>query len=1078
MIRIIHFFVRQRLFINLLVVMILLAGTRTILNMNREAFPNVNFDRVSITTIYPGASPDEIEQLVSIPIEKELRSISGLDKVNSYNLENISVFVLEIDPDASDKKKIIDDIKDGVDATVDDLPANAELPIVEEITFDTQPVIDVALFGGDGDLEDYRKLRQTAQHLEDYLYDIDGVAEVELYGYRDREYLVEVQPEALRRDRIGFNDVIQSIANRNLNLPGGVIRKGPNEYLLRTKEQYKNADEIARTVVQANIGGGVLRVADLARVIDTYEEPDLLERFGAQPAIIMKVWKKQEADMLILADALKGQLNDYRKTQLPEGVKLQSFNDQSRFVRTRLSSLLINGGIGFALLAITLILILGVRMSFIVGMSIPVAFMVAFMGMSVVGITLNVISMFALVMVLGMIVDFSIVVAENGFRYMEEGYDRVEAVEMGTAEVFWPVTTTLLCITAAFFPLLYMTGIVGKFVWSVPMVIILCLCASWLAAMFILPSHLETFARVDDADRLEGTSQSRANPALNGGDNSLQTTANGGGSDGGFFGKLTDRYAGFLNFCLERRYLAVGSLIGVFFLSLVLAGVALGFVFFPGGGGEGILVRTRMPQGTNLQTNLEALKPLERLALETLPPEDLESMQTRVGVELANPTDPAPSEATHRGTLILNLTPVGEREKEAGDMLAALRKAAEKGRKEGTVHPDLTLDFRVQEGGPPVGMPVNVEIRGDDIETLRKIADEYMAYLRTINGVFDVSTDLEPGKLEYRFDVNEVKAARSELNVANIATTIRAAFDGAIATTVNEGEDEIEVRVRFPDRARKGEENLREVYVSNNKGGLVPLSAVTDWGEPTPGYSMINRLNFRRVGKVQANVEKDTITSAEVNAKLITKFADIEKRYPGYTINYGGEEEDRNESLGNLAVLFGFAMLTIYMILASFFRSLILPVVVMSAIPFGLVGVILALLAHNEPLSFMSLLGVVSLAGVVVSNTLVLVQFIINRRKEESDLQTAIVRAGSMRFRPVLLTSLTTVLGLIPTVYGIGGEDAFVAPLALSFGYGLIFATFITLVLVPCLYFIAEDFKVLMGRMLERFGISLPAPPQ
>ncbi len=1030
--------------------------------MNREAFPNVNFDRVSITTIYPGASPDEIEQLVSIPIEKELRSISGLDKVNSYNLENISVFVLEIDPDASDKKKIIDDIKDGVDATVDDLPANAELPIVEEITFDTQPVVDVALFGGDGDLEDYRKLRQSAQKLEDYLYDIDGVAEVELFGYRDREYLVEVQPEALRRDRIGFNNVIQSIGNRNLNLPGGVIRKGPNEYLLRTKEQYRNAQEIAQTVVQANIGGGALRVGDLATVIDAYEEPDLLERFDAKPAIIMKVWKKQEADMLVLADTLKDQLKIYSDTQLPEGVQLQYFNDQSRFVRTRLSSLLVNGGIGFALLAITLILILGFRMSFIVGMSIPVAFMVAFMGMSVVGITLNVISMFALVMVLGMIVDFSIVVAENGFRYMEEGMSRVEAVETGTAEVFWPVTTTLLCITAAFFPLLYMTGIVGKFVWSIPMVIILCLCASWLAAMFILPSHLETFARVKDVDRMEGSSDQGNN---------------GGSSSGGLFGALTDGYSSFLSFCLHRRYLAVGSLIGVFILSLVLAAAALNFVFFPGGGGEGILVRTRMPQGTNLETNLGALKPLEQLAQETLPPEDLESMQTRVGVELANPTDPAPSEATHRGTLILNLTPVGEREKDAGDMLASLRKATEKARKEGIVHPDLSLDFRVQEGGPPVGMPVNVEIRGDDIETLRKIADEYMTYLRTIDGVFDVSTDLEPGKLEYRFDVNEVKAARSELNVAAIATTIRAAFDGAIATTVNEGEDEIEVRVRFPDRARRGEENLRDVYVSNNKGGLVPLSAVTDWGAPTPGYSMINRLNFRRVGKVQANVEKGTITSAEVNQKLIDKFQDIEKRYPGYTINYGGEEEDRNESLGNLAVLFGFAMFAIYMILASFFRSLILPVVVMSAIPFGLVGVILALLAHGEPLSFMSLLGVVSLAGVVVSNTLVLVQFIINRRKEDSDLHSAVVRAGSMRFRPVLLTSLTTVLGLIPTVYGIGGEDAFVAPLALSFGYGLIFATFITLVLVPCLYLIAEDLKNFGSALLEKFNISLPPAP-
>ncbi|MCB1316484.1 MAG: efflux RND transporter permease subunit [Leptospiraceae bacterium] len=434
---------------------------------------------------------------------------------------------------------------------------------------------------------------------------------------------------------------------------------------------------------------------------------------------------------------------------------------------------------------------------------------------------------------------------------------------------------------------------------------------------------------------------------------------------------------------------------------------------------------------------------------------------------MANPTDPAPSEGTHRGTLILHLTPDGTRDRDATAMLDDLRNRAADARAAGTLSPELNLDFRVQEGGPPRGLPVNVEIRGAEISVLRKIAAEYMQYLKTVDGVYDISTDLEPGKREYRFRVNELRAAQADTSVLEIARTIRAAFDGTVASQVHEGEDEIEVRVRFPDEARRNLATLNEVSIENKNGFLVPLASVTAW-EQQEGYALINRLNFKRVGQVQANIDDTVTTSVAVNALLAKKFQDIESRYPGYSINYGGEEEERQESLSNLMVLFLFAMITIYMILASFFRSLITPIIVMSAIPFGLVGVILALMAHLQPLSFMSLLGVVSLTGVIVSNTLVLVEFINITRKEGLSLLETLVRVGSLRFRPVILTSATTVLGLLPTVYGIGGQDAFVQPLALAFGYGLIFATFITLVLIPCLYYIVEDMKAKVRGVLAR----------
>ena len=1048
MIRVIHFFIHQKLFINLLVFLIFLAGGYLLYNMNREAFPNVNFDMITVKTLYPGASPDEIEQLITIPIEKELREVNGLDKVRAYSIENVSVIVVYIDPDARNKKKIVDDVREAVE-NVSVLPANSEKPEVEEIVFDKTTTLDIALATERCKTKDesYRGLRKAAKNLEDYLYELDGVAEIERFGYRDREYLVEVNPGALDLYHIDLNKVTNKLKSRNLNLPGGVLRLKNKEFLLRTQGQFKSIQEVKNTVILANIGGFTTRLSRLARVSDTFKEARMLERLNGKNAIILRVWKKESADILILNSQLKKAIKSFKAEK---GCKIQItyFNDYSRFVRDRLSSLIINGIIGFILLAAILVLLLGLRMSAIVGIAIPVAFMIAFTGMRITGITMNVISMFALVMVLGMIVDFSIVVAENSYRHMENGMEKFAAVKLGISEIFWPVTTTLLCISAAFVPLLFMTGIVGKFIWGIPMVIILCLCASWFASMFILPNHLTIFSKVNPENRKD-TAEKQP----------------------GHFQKIQEKYRLFLRYILKYRYPTLGSLIVIFILVLLVAKIFLGFVFFPKKGGEGILIRTRLPQGTKLAVNLKAMSQLEEIVMK-LPPAELESLHSRVGVEISNLVDPAPNEGTHRGTLILHLTPDGDRKRDADGILAQLRKETTMAKKKGLLNRHLELDFRIQAGGPPVGMPVNVEVRGKNYKVIKKICTEYKTYLNTLKGVHDISIDLETGKEEFRFTIDEKKAAEAGISVFNVAFAIRTAFDGAVATTINRDDDEIDIRVRFPDWARERIDSLSRLKVANTRGGLIPISMVTTYVRK-PGYAMINRLNFRRVVQIQANINTEQTTSIEVNKKLEAKFANISQRYPGYNINYGGEEEGRRKSLSNLMILFLFALIGIYIILSTFFRSLILPAVVMSAIPFALVGVILALLAHLKPLSFMSILGVVSLAGIIVSNTLVLVQFINNLREDGLSLVDALVEGGAIRLRPVILTSATTVLGLFPTIYGIGGEDAFVAPLALAFGYGLIFASFITLVLIPCFYHIAEDCKGFISRLSGKIGIKM-----
>jgi len=1048
LIKIVKFLIRQKLFVNLMVVLILLAGFSLAMRTNREAYPEVNFDMVSIKTIYPGGSPGEMEQLVSVPIEKKLREVDNIDKVRAYNVENVSVVVVYIEDRAPNKPQVVQDIKDTVEL-VDNLPDKAQEPVIEEIKFDKTPAIDVAIYGKRKGVS-YHDVRETADDLEDFLYDIDGVAEVEEFGYYDREYLVEVNPESLTKYRIGMNDVIRTLRNRNIDLPGGALRIGDKEYILRTKGQYRNAAEVENTVIMANDAGFITRIGDVATVSNTYEEADVYERFNGHKGVIFKVWKKRSADEINLVDRIKRQLKEFTSEE-SGNVIIKTFNDTSRFTRDRISSVITNALTGFILVLLILMLLLGPRMSSIVTTSIPIAFMSAFFGMKMGDITLNVVSMFGMIMVLGMIVDFGIVVSENSHRYMEAGMTRIHAIEKGVSEVFWPITVTFLCISAAFAPLLLISGIMGKFIKGIPIVVLMCLTAAWYIALFIMPTHLNMFAK-DNHKRRSALSEEDEH------------------FEKGRFGRVQKKYKAFLERALKHRYITLSVLIVLLIVSLFIGGI-IGFVFSPGGGEEELEIKIKLPQETNLEANLEDIRKIEKVIL-GLPKTELDDLHVSVGEEKSSHLDPKPGEGTHKSTIKIYLKPEEDRDRNAYQIVEQLRKEIVALRTKGIISPQMRLEFVVNKHGPPIGKPVNVEIRGEDFETLKRIAREYIEHLKTIRGVSDITLDLEEGKQEYRYVINEVMAARTGVSVYDVAQALNASFKGAVATSVKKGEEDIDVRVRFPEDARKKMKSLHEVMIANQRGGLIPLDIVTEV-KKQPGYTQINRLNYKRIVQVQAEVDTDVITSVEVNRMLVNAFRDIEKRYPGYFVDYGGEQEETAERMGEMGILFLFALMVIYIIIAVFFRSLILPVVVMIAIPFALVGVMPAFLVHGQPMSFSGTLGLFSLAGVIVSNTLVLVQFINNMRDEKLPLKEALLEAGVIRLRPILLTTGTTVLALLPTIYGLGGKDYFVAPLALSFGYGLIFATFITLVLIPCFYYIAEDLKGSMARLLSSVGISI-----
>jgi len=1072
--KLISYLLDQKLLINLVVAIIILAGITTFSGINRESVPDIKFDMVTITTVYPGASPSDAEELISIPIEKKLRSISNLDKVRAYNVENVSLIVVFIEDKASDKKKVVQDIKDAVEQ-VSNLPSAAQKPLVAEVTFDNTELVSVAFTGKDDNVP-YSKLREFANKSENFFYDIDGIAEVDKLGYYDREYLVEVDPNALEKYRIGMNSIVSALKMRNIDFPGGALRIGKKEFVLRTKGQFKNAEEIRNTVIRGNDTGYALRIGDIAKITDTYEEADVHQRFNGKQAVIFKLWKKRSADEIELSDRMKKIVAGYSLSGY-EDVDISFFNDQSERTSSRIASVVHEAALGFVVLGLFMFLLLGRRMSMLVLAGIPVTFMVTFTAMWYMGITINIVSLFGMIMVLGMMVDFSIVIAENSHRYMEHGMKRREAVETGVSEVFMSVTVTLICIVAAFMPLLLVSGMIGKFVKAIPTVIIITLIASWIIAMFILPMFLNMFlseSHKKGKDKRDETLPQKLLSKFFGNkiDRSLKKIQKEDENiDEGLFGQVQNLYKKMVTAALKHRYVTIGILLVLFVVSLSLV-PKIGFKFVTGGGEEQIRISVKLPFEINLESNLYEMKKFEKLILESVPAKEFKALHLYVGEEYTEIIDPKPGKATYKSTFEIYLVPEKERNRIADVINQDLRKRITEAQDKGIISKYLNIKVDNVFDGPPVGKPVNVEIQGEDFEVINKIAAEYTAYLAEVKGVRDITIDLESGKTEYQYTVNERMAAWTGVSAYDIASAINASFTGAVATKVNQNEEEVGVRVRFEETAREKMSGLRDVKIANMTGGLIPLDSVSNV-KIDKGYSQINRLNFKRLVQVQADVDTKIITPVDVTKILENKFADIEKRYPGYIIRYGGEQEDTNESMSELGTLFFAALIFIFVVLTVYMKSLIMPVVIMIAIPFALVGVIFALFTHGQPLSFMSTLGLFSLAGIIVSNTLVLVQFINKFRDQGMNLNEALIEGGVVRLRPIILTAGSMILELLPVMYGFGGKDYLVSPLALAFGYGLMFATFITLVLIPCFYYVAEDIKGFAAAKLSIFGFKM-----
>ena len=1029
-----EFSVRNSLLVNSISVFLVVSGLLALFRIEREAFPNFSFDIIIVSTPYKGAPPEVIEKRITIPLEKELKEVDDIKKLYSVSVEGLSEIILEIEPDAPDKTKVYNDIQKAVDAA-DDLPVDldADPKVLELKTRDT-PLVSVSL---SGDLPE-TTLREIARNLETEMLDLSGVSTVYRDGMRDREIWVELNPQKMASHHIALSQVMQVLANRNINIAGGLYKGEEGELILRTSGELETAEEIRHVILRVNEEGYGVTVNDVANVKESFEEERIIQKTDGERSINLMIIKKDKADAIRLKEELTTLVENFKERNNPE-LEISFIDDISYYIKRRLNVLVSNGWIGLIFVMIPMVLFLSGRIAIAALAGMAVALLSAIAAMNFFGISINLISMFGLIMVIGMLVDEDLVVADNISRYLEEGKSHIDAAILGTSEVMSGILSTVLTTIIAFVPLLFMSGIFGKFISDIPKVVIITLLASLVEAFIILPSHISDLSRPTKRGRVSSFEKKRQHH---------------------YFDRLRNAYIKSLQFSLKHPIWTTGISFGTIIGAILVAVFGLKFVLFPAKGIEAFFIRAAAPMGTSLERMEDLMRPLEELAM-SLAKNELDHVVTKIGITQFEPGDPFTERGSHLGQLGVYLMPETKRDRDADQIMQALREKVQNPSALGFER----VNFDAVPPGPPVGKPVAVRIRGDDFTSLEPHAELFKKELTTIDGVHDIRDDYEPGKGELRIVVDEKRALQAGLSYQDIASTVRQAFQGMTATTIRKTDDEIDVVVKLPEEKRHDLAAIESLLILNKTGDLIHLSDVAKL-EKVAGVSLIKHFDRKRVVTVTANIDDEKITSQEVNRQLKKKFGTISHEHQGVTFTYGGEDEDTQESMQSLFRALFAAMLMIFIVLLVTFGNFLQTFIIMLAVPFGLVGVVIGFGLAGEPIGFLAFLGIIGLTGIVVDGGTLIFLFINRLRKEGGDLKEMIIKGCEVRFRSVLLTTMTTVFGVIPAAYGIGGSDPFIQPMALALNWGIGVSIFFTLYTLPCLYYVADKVTVKMRAKL------------
>ena len=1104
----------------ILTLIITVLGLGAYRTMPKESFPEIVIPTVYVGTPYPGNSPVDMENLITRPIEKQLKSLNNVKDIKSTSVQDFSSIVVEFTPGV-ELAKAIQDVKDAVDKSKSELPTDLDQdPNVLEVNTSDFPIMNVNISGPYSEQE----LKRYGEYLEDAIEKLPEISKADLAGTIEREIQINVDPYKMESVGVSFNDISGAIQTENMTVSGGSIKNGDFERTLRVDGEFTNPEDLLNIIVKTD-QQKIVYLKDVAQIKDTFKDRTSYARSKNLPVITINVTKRSGENLLDAADKIKEIIETTKANRFPENLEISITNDQSKQTRIQVSDLENSIIFGIILVVLVLMFFMGFRNALFVGSAIPLSMFISFLVLDSFGITLNLMVLFSLILALGMLVDNGIVVVENIYRMMQEGKPAVQAAKEGVGEVAWPIITSTLTTLAAFLPLAFWDDLVGEFMKYLPITLIIVLSASLFVALVINPVMTAMFMKIEDMTQDKPKKGSLRTAGFLGllalicylvGWNTIGSLAivsslltlvyvfflrkAVGWFQSVFLVRMENGYESLLTFSLKGRN-PIKILVGTFLLlifSIVLLGVSSPKVlFFPDNQPQLVNVFVEFPIGTSIEATNTFVDKMEDEMMAKLEPYGgiLESVITQVGEGTGDPTQgPSIQSTPHKAKITIGFVDYIDRQGiDTNEAMEVIRELAK-------VYPGVLITVDKQQNGPPVGNPVNIEFVGEDYEQLIAYVEETKAYLESnsIPGLEELKTDLSLGSPEVVVRIDREKARRFGLSTSSIAMELRTSLFGLEVSKYKEGEEDYPIFLRLDENSRYDINTLvnKKIGFRDKFGDKreVPISAVADiqYGST---YGSVKRKDSEKVVSMFSNV-LDGYNPTEINGQI----KDLMGAYPvpeGITVKYTGEQEEQAKSQAFLLRALGIAVSLIFLIIVAQFNSVISPFIIMTSVLFSTIGVFLGLVIFNmDFVVIMTGIGIISLAGVVVNNAIVLIDYtdLVRVRKREElgiqkgsylalpDLLASIVEAGKTRLRPVLLTAITTVLGLIPLAIGmninfatllsefdpqfyVGGDNAaFWGPMAWTVIFGLTFATIITLVLVPVMYLLTDKLAIKLRR--------------
>ncbi len=1061
--RAIAWFARNHVAANLLMALMLIGGLVSLPRIQQKTFPDIDVDVISVAVVYLGAAPEEVEQGVCVRIEEEVNGLNGVEEITSSAAEGacgVSVELMSGYP----VDRALAEVKNAVDS-ITTFPDETEKPIVSHVEI-RRTVLQIAISADTSE----RSLKVFGERIRDSIAGLPNVTQVDLENARDYEISIEVSEDTLRRYGLTFDEVVAAVKRGSLDRPGGSIKTTSGEILLRTKGQAYVGSEFEEIVLRTEPDGTRLLLGEVANVVDAFDEDDRYAVFDGDPAVSVKVYRVGDQKVLELVDAVRAHLVELQRS-LPDGLTLTVWENSAKTLRDRLDILIRNGAGGFVLVFVVLALFLRLKLAIWVSIGVPLSILGALFVFPYADISIDVISLFAFIMVLGLLVDDAVVVGENVHRHQESAEDPLEAAIEGTREVSIPVIFGVLTTIAAFGPMIFAPGEMGQIFGVIGMSAVLCLVFSVIESQLVLPAHLghmgHSAVRELDGNIADPSLASRWRRFQSRMASALARLAN-------------DRYRPALDVALANRYSVLAGGLGLLLVAFATVAFGLGqfkmnFSFFPPIESDYVTASIVMPQGTPIEVTERAAEELLAAARRTKQEMDDEGLEVdgeslvrhilmSVGQQPnsgdGGPGDPASANGSHLAEVSMAIQSGDQRPISAAEI-------KQRWRENTPPIPDV-VELSFNAALFSAGDPVDIQLRSNDVDQLVEAADRLKTELEAKKGVTDIADSFRAGKQELKLDI--LPAAQSlGLTLDDLSRQVRQAFYGEEAQRIQRGRDDVRVMVRYPYDARRSFADLEDLRIRTPDGGEVPFYAVAR-AELGRGFSTIKRADRYRVIHVTADVDVKQVAAGDVIAELERDFLPVLiADYPGMSYTLEGEQAEEAESFAGLMQNYVIALFVIYALLAIPLRSYIQPLIIMAVIPFGLVGAIVGhwfmffarelFTDQSFNFSMMSVFGFVALTGVVVNSSLVLVHYINERRDAGAALEEAVRSAGVARFRPIVLTSMTTFVGLTPILREGSVSAQFLIPMATSLAFGVLFGSTISLFLVPSAYVVLEDIK-------------------